>query len=667
MEAVHSKRHPRRAQWRGGALNSALIGMAVLTINSDRRRQDALENFVPLVLDRLYEMRSKYVSTPELQSQMLSEYRLNIPLNVLNSILRRCKRRGLLAYEAKALTVDVSKLKQFSLTSVRQEVRTKHTYLTEAGVSFARDFFEVDLSHEEMAQEIQAYIQLHAAPLLSTVIESRPLVEEVPSEERNQIIVSAFISQAIDDPRASDYLRDVVKGSLLMSALYFPDATVFEQRLSDLHAYFDTTVLLRAVGACGPNLQLAATELLDLARGRSMKLHCFTHTVDEMRGVLLACRRAVQNRSGWYNGEATEYMVTAGWDVSEVLQLSEELEERLGELGIDIRNTPRHDAAFQIDEAKLEDSLDLELHYRNPTARQRDVDSASAVFTLRKGRESARLASAGAVFITSNTDLVRAVRNFFRINEHDRESIPIFMADYVLTTVLWLSSPLTAPELPLRELIADCYATMRGSDAPWRDYVEKLDKLRREGRVTTERYVMMRQSLLVRAQIMLATDFDAAMFTEDTAHMVLARAQKTMYQEVMKSLQLEQRRLAEAQEEQRDRIVELSGELTTAQARENRAEAKQQQLIDTVTRWVASLILLLVMMVSTLGALFAMPTLGDLELGGLVGFAVSACVALTTALSLISLFTGRTGPDLAAWLEKALKPHISKALNRNLD
>jgi hypothetical protein len=55
---------------------------------------------------------------------------------------------------------------------------------------------------------------------------------------------------------------------------------------------------------------------------------------------------------------------------------------------------------------------------------------------------------------------VRAARRFFAAG-YDGFTWPLAVLDHDLATLAWLKRPLQAPDLPRKQIIADCYAALR--------------------------------------------------------------------------------------------------------------------------------------------------------------------------------------------------------------
>jgi hypothetical protein len=645
-------------------MTATLTSMAILKVNADRRGRDTLDNFLPIVLDRLYHLPGKepVVSLVDLRTAIGEEYGLWLPGGVLQTLTKRLARKGLLRREAGVLHVDADRITDYDLTPVRTEIRRAHGSLVQAGVKYAADQFGRILSSELFEAALQRFIQANAAPLLATIVDGHSLADPpISVTPELDLVVAAFIAQLAEaEPEEFRHLSDIVKGSILATALYFPSQSIFEQRLSKVAIYLDTPVLLRAIGASGPDLQALAAEVIALGIAEGAQIRCFSHTLVEVQGVLSACAAAVRTRRGYYYGEAAEYMVSTSWEYSDVVALSDDLEATLNRLGVSVVDKPEHEERLTLDEVRLEESLQSEVHYRSEAARRKDVDSVTAIYRLRRGTETISLARAKAVFVTSNYSLSRAVRKYMRLEEGDRETVPLCVPDYVVTSILWLMRPIVAPDLPVQSLIADSYATMQADQATWHQYVVKIEELKQAGRISDDNYLLLRQSLQVRALILVDTGSDPEAFTEGSAERVVARARENITAEA----QAEARAARDREVVARAELVRVKAESDARMAAQRRiAEATALRLddaVDRVARVVAVGVLAIFAIGAAVGAVYSIPAITDSLPAGLIGLIISVCVIIFAALGFVGILTERGFP----WAARRIQAAAAKPIRR---
>jgi hypothetical protein len=641
--------------------------MAMLKVNFDREQHDILDNFIPFIADRAYHSGQAAFSIPDLQEEVLKEYGINIPGGVLKILAKRCKNKGLFRQEAGILYPDRERLAEFDLSDKRADIRRQHIALVRQGVAYARTEFGEELTEDAFDAALNAFIKENAAPLLTTVVNGSPLAELGTTHLGNlRYIVGNFVGHIHSGhPEGFEYFSGVVKGALLATSLYFPEGTSFNARLDRLRIYADTTLLLRAVGASGPDLQLLASESISLANKLGARVYCFQHTLDEIIGVLDACQKAVSSGGRYSHGETAEFMLSAGWGASDVLELREGFKAKLEAIGVGVRDKPEHDRPLTLDESRLEEILGKEIGHRNRAALLRDIDSLTAVYRLRGGRQFRHLSDAKAVFVSHNTALAKASRLYMKLEDFERDTIPLCIPDFVLTTLLWLKQPLAAPDLPEHAIIADCFAAMRPPDHLWKRYVEKIESLRDRERITSDEYVLLRQSMPVRSLVMYETKEDPEAFTEGTLDRVLSKAHENIAGAAMTEA-------ANAKQSRTEALVELELARTNAQQQESQRLADAQQnehrlrtVANRLSHIATTITFALIAILAAVGAFFATPWPGAEPFTFKGGLAAGAFVLIliTASLSLYGALTGGSLKSLSVKAESLLSDRVYRWIN----
>jgi hypothetical protein len=170
----------------------------------------------------------------------------------------------------------------------------------------------------------------------------------------------------------------------------------------------------------------------------------------------------------------------------------------------------------------------------NPLARDRDIDSLTAIYRLREGRSARDLEKCKAIFVTHNFKLFRTSAVFFR--DQDRRAIPPCAYDMSLATMLWLREPSAEPDLPRERIIAQAYAALNPDDRLWAKYNAEIERVREEGHLNEDDVQFLRYGLEAQQALMDETRGDHAAFTEGTLDQILDRARENILAETRADL-----------------------------------------------------------------------------------------------------------------------------------
>lgn len=256
------------------------------------------------------------------------------------------------------------------------------------------------------------------------------------------------------------------------------------------------------------------------------------------------------------HGEIADYFIPQGKRSSDIEFIISRLPEILNKHKINIVDRPSHAIPLGLDETEFTRILQEEVRYQRKEPLQHDIDALTSIHRLRKGQLSRSIESCKSIFVTTNISLARACARFFR-KEYHGTTVPLCTVDNVLTTIMWVKKPITAPDLPKKRIIADCYAALNPQDNLWKIYLDEIDRLQVSGDLTDDDYNLLRYSTEARRALMDVTLGEFEAFVEGSVYEVLNRAKENLRAELEKALRLEEEQKLKAlqqYDEQRDLI-----------------------------------------------------------------------------------------------------------------
>jgi hypothetical protein len=543
-------------------------------------------------------------------------------------------------------------------------------------VTFAADRFRITLTESEAENALLAHIQKHDIEILDCFLNlEAPAVFKPESTKQLDYIISLFIAECYkSDPEGFKHIDTIVKGHFLSHTLFFPDLGQIKRRFHRTQIYFDTALLLRLLGYEGVARQEPCKELLDLLYREGAAFKCFRDTRDEVSTILYACMITMSKGDTEYASHTFTYLKGAGYGPSDIeLELSV-LDSKIEESGIGIVGLPEYSTRFQIDEEKLDKALRDKTSYwqERPRQRKHDVDCLSAIYRLRKGRESIYIEDSIATFVTANSALCNAGAKFFVAEGHtDRSCVPIAITDYALTALLWLKTPMAAPDLPVKRVIAECYAAVEPKERMWSKYIETVSRLKDHKKISENDYYLLRYSQLAHKELMELTMGDEDVITEGTIEDILETVKGEIRKEDLALL--EQERYAHEQtrkdslaklEEERHLHEESERKLEHERTVNKRKWEKLSQNIEQKSRRIAKYTSICTFVVAMLlvsaGALF-----GSIRWWGHPwNYALLVCYAVFLFFSIVNLVNGVTIKDWMSRLEVCLAGRIQSVLKR---
>jgi hypothetical protein len=398
---------------------STILSLAILKVNWEKGR-DYLETFVPLVAECIRLSEHEIVTTQQLQEDIKTRFGLLIPQNSLKSILLRLKKHGLIRQENRIFYRNLNKISELKTKfhQVQQQVLGMYETLVNHYIRFCSEEFGVAPTEEDADAAFQGYLKekelaIGGKDSPKTVI---PQLAQ-PATKSTKFFVGSFV-QHLETSHSTEFAHweTIVTGNMLANSVFLPDPAQPTRHFRNTSIFFDTSFLIYALGYAGEVRQAPSKELLELLYEVGASLKCFSHTVDEIRGILSACSyriRAGRLRDAY--GPTIEYFLQKDYSASDIELLSVRLEKDLKALRINVEDKPGYEEhAYVIDEEGLKNCLSSAISYREPNgiAVSRDVDSISGIMRLRRGRQTDIVEECLAVFISTNLELANPMYTF---------------------------------------------------------------------------------------------------------------------------------------------------------------------------------------------------------------------------------------------------------------
>ena len=531
---------------------NSLTSLAILKVNWDRRGKDYIDNFVPFIVECARTQPETVIALPEIQSQVLERFSLTLPQNALKLIIRRAVKYGYFRRENRAVLKVQEKCDDLDFSQIRNDVEKTFNDVTDQLIDYTKNTHHKLWEQEHAEEALAVFFGESSLGLVFDLVEVGRKYGGQPSSDR--YIVGSFVDHAREtNPPLLENLVLLARGSLLANAMYLPDPGRIGKKFRRTDVYLDTSIVAFATGLAGPARQSAPIELLDLLTTQGATLRCFLDTRNELQGIIDACVARPNSGSlkGAY-GPTIEYFLESGKSGSDLELMSAQLPKKLTSLGIAVVDRPSYeDYRYQVDEEGFDARLSEAIGYGNPNARKHDVDCVSAIARIRRGRIVRDIEESRGIFVTTNSQLAFEARRFFQ-SEYPEGAIALAITDYALANLLWLKSPVTAPDLPRRRLLADAYAAMRPSENLWAAYLTEISKLEETQTVSAEDYYILRYSLSSKRVLMDLTDGDEEAFTEGTALEILEVLKNNMVAPVLE-------RAMHAENAQRSSEEEVAG------------------------------------------------------------------------------------------------------------
>ena len=490
----------------GGSAHRGLATIAFLKARFDAG-MDHLGMFQPFVEDAIRRADSDEIELSVVQRSVQDSAGLSIPTDIVKTLLRRATKKGLLTRGGGRYFRSRKPEEDAELRERISELERAHQRLSAHLREFAASRGDLLGTDEDALAALARFLDVnHMGMVLGQTLETGPW----ETRSRLDYTVAAFVTKIVSTGGPCyAALEGVLQGLIVQNALLLRDIPTMRRHLKGLTVFFDTGVLLRALGYAGLVEQQVAVEALNLIRGAGARLYAFERTVHEVETILRVYEQRLGSQEGirtLYGTPLTYHFLSVKSTPADIRQEIALLRRSLAKLGIHTREFPTHIAEYTENEQSLAEILrDPRKNPGDDDARVwHDVEAVSAVATLRAGARPTQVSDAKYVFVSDSPQTVSNATRWYR-ETYLRGMAPI-VHFRSLTNSAWLARPADASSVPMHQLIAVCQAILRPSTEVWSRFVAGLSDMVSSGDLSDDESIAVLASEFT--QVRLA-DFES--------------------------------------------------------------------------------------------------------------------------------------------------------------
>ncbi len=492
--------------------SQTLISLAMLKVKVNHGG-DYYDYLTPFIAQVVYDHRDKHIVSAELQSDLIEKYGLDIPDQVISTVLKRMIRKGFIEKDH-AVYKATDKLLDPRLPEKIAETQRDVNSFINGLMEFSKDT-PVPISNRQEAEEaIFQFVSLFAVDCLRTYV-SGSKINIPPQNTPLAVLVGNYVLNiAESDQNKFSCLMIIVQGQMLANALLCPDLVNTGKRFKNTTFFLDTPLVIKVLGLCNDYEHKSIIKLLDILKKLGASIAIFEHTSTEIETVFKSVADGINE--GKSKGSLARQASYKNLTRADLIIMAEKIDENLDRVGIQIIPTPKYARDYQIDERVFEKVLDDEISYHNPRAREFDINSVRSIYAIRSGVTPKKIEKSIAMLITSNSGFARAAFNYGYRNE-DSYEITTVITDMNISNISWLMSPMGASSIPHNEIITLAYSALQPSNSLLRKFLNEIDKLKQVGNITEKDHQLLRSQAAYEI-LMDVTYGDESEFTDDTIY-----------------------------------------------------------------------------------------------------------------------------------------------------
>ena len=501
-----------------------LTNSAILTAIWDETKKDNLElikPFVEFLIGENYKEGDK-IDNNYIIKQMDDKFSfVQFPEAILKKVYGRLKsiitRKDGVYYLKKDISINCQKFKERQLKLEEESekvIESLKEYLQKINMKYK------DINEQETISLFTIFLEKTGFVSIENVKEYETK-ENYKRDQNNFYIAKFIIEQFKQETVISKYIEKIISGFMLANAIYMQVETDNKETLKKVDIYLDSPLLLNILNFKTDSQNESGNLLMELLNEKKANVYCFKHNYDEVCSILENYKNNIKK----IREKTLERLDLDEYTTSDVDRIIRQLEIMLNNKGIKVVDTPQYEKNENgeyegvVDEKKLIDFL-MENYAENKETMEgiveRDVKSIAAIGRIRKDNKYKKIEDCKAIFVTTNYNLVESAEKCL---EHKKyEEIGYIITDVELTTILWLKSFKSNPDLPKLKLIENARTALELTYTMMKRVKDVIEKMEKEGTINQADIVSsnIQELNYYKREIMEKIDGDEENINEET-------------------------------------------------------------------------------------------------------------------------------------------------------
>ncbi len=508
---------------------------------------DYVDSFWPFVIKVI--PGNEYVDTDCIRHHLEIQSGLRMPLYVLDTILKRARRKGYLDRKSKKYLLTEKGEDYLEHLETEKDVERRiNSLLNDILVFFRkRDLY---LSIPEIKGILFNFVQKNIEPLINYLSPQSDimLLTSLSRDHYIELLIQYIQEAEHSKPSQFKTFKEIVLGSLISTILFvekdkYSDINrIRTEKFKDCEVYLDSNFIFSLLGLHEEEFNKPAQELFELLKKFNFNIKVFEFTIEEMCKVIRG-----------YLTEQHKYPCTVhvdviysnlkrkGWSKADVYEFISNIEYKLEEKGISMVRTPDIDLRiYKPADESLRKLMEIYKPEQPIFHQNHDLAAIEKIKSIRK-RNVRKIEEAGAFFLTSDYKLSKF--NLEEMGHRDKGTICEVIPDRLLTNVLWLKNP--EVNLSLNSIIAAHSQGLFVRKRVWDKFYEIVKKLRMEKRVDDGDISVLFYHGYIEDVLREIEEDEASVITEDFVVEKIEEASKLMEQKAQEKINKKTSEIAE--------------------------------------------------------------------------------------------------------------------------
>jgi len=399
---------------------------------------------IPLILKAFSDKKKQ--TKVQIQDKINSDYDIKLPIDVIQSILAGVIRKGYFEYNSIEKNYTITKAGENCLDNFADESKIKreiNSLFSDLNEYFSNRGY--DLNVHEVESQLNQFISKNILDLSIFLNSNESAVNLNDSRltDRDEIILEYIYHIENEKPQEYDTFSNVVHGSIITTALNSQDKgkidDIITNSFENCTLYLDSNFIFSLLKLHNEVYTKPADELFQILKKFNFRILVFNFTVDEITRVLKGYNHYKDIYIPECKVDSVYYVLKSkGFTSSDVTKYISDIENKLGEIGIEIDNSDNINLNYYKPKDQNIAICLRRKNYNNLLGLNHDL---AVIERIRKLREKPirKLSECKYFFLSSDMGLAKI--NLLDMGHHANNTIPEVLKDSTFTNILWFKNP----------------------------------------------------------------------------------------------------------------------------------------------------------------------------------------------------------------------------------
>lgn len=447
--------------------------------------KDICDAFWPFAIRSIAEDQ---LNVLQIQKNVEDKYKLQIPIHLLETILKRARKKGFLAKDGEFYSLSAEGIREKNTLELEFDLERRVNELIHDIMSFTESK-GIRATEDDIQSNLLDLVYRNLEPIAEFIgkeTEMKHIRGDYTGDLESCLI--EYIEEA-SKQRAYFFkiLSLIIKGSILSIALgYSHDSTEFNElskaKFKPTAVFLDSNFLFSLFGFHSEYENRAARELFKLLEKQPFSLRVFDFTVDEITHVVSKYPQESARYLPTIKVDSIYYRLKAdGWKDTDAWNFIANIDRKLDNMKISIEYTGIDMKHYEPKDQNIVTYLEDANIHNGTFPLYHDIAVLEKIIEMRKSKKH-RIEESTAFLLTSNLKLSRL--NYEVMGHKRNGTVCEVILDRLLTHIIWLKSP--RAELPISTIIAAYSKSLLIDRSLWEEFYRVLIQLKENETVTEE-------------------------------------------------------------------------------------------------------------------------------------------------------------------------------------